>query len=186
MHIIPHNLLSDEHVWAHSCCLTPPIGQEKVPHDEAHGGCCDVFVRGLGRRLLVNFGLLDCCFLTIYLFIYFVQNFHCIIKLWHSFLCHYSSFVWDLVPAHLVFMFAPGLVTLKSECDNSLLPFLVIVPITIASIWTFCNVMTELNTSIAKPLWMWLVVFAISLLEYLLEDFDYEGHLLIIKLGGVN
>jgi hypothetical protein len=35
-----------------------PIGQEQVPHDEAHGGCCDVFVRGLGRRLLVNFGLL--------------------------------------------------------------------------------------------------------------------------------
>jgi hypothetical protein len=27
MHIIPHNLLSDEHVWAHPCCLTPP--QEK-------------------------------------------------------------------------------------------------------------------------------------------------------------
>jgi hypothetical protein len=24
MHIIPHNLLSDERVWAHSCCLTPP------------------------------------------------------------------------------------------------------------------------------------------------------------------
>jgi hypothetical protein len=23
MHIIPHNLLSDEHMWAHSCCLTP-------------------------------------------------------------------------------------------------------------------------------------------------------------------
>jgi hypothetical protein len=23
-HIIPHNLLSDEHVWAHFCCLTPP------------------------------------------------------------------------------------------------------------------------------------------------------------------
>jgi hypothetical protein len=27
-HIIPHNLLSDEHVWAHSCCLTPP--HEKI------------------------------------------------------------------------------------------------------------------------------------------------------------
>jgi hypothetical protein len=26
-HIIPHNLLSDDHVWAHPCCLTPP--QEK-------------------------------------------------------------------------------------------------------------------------------------------------------------
>jgi hypothetical protein len=23
MHIIPHNLLSDERMWAHSCCLTP-------------------------------------------------------------------------------------------------------------------------------------------------------------------
>jgi hypothetical protein len=24
MHIIPHNLLSDERMWPHSCCLTPP------------------------------------------------------------------------------------------------------------------------------------------------------------------
>jgi hypothetical protein len=24
VHIIPHNLLSNEHVWAHPCCLTPP------------------------------------------------------------------------------------------------------------------------------------------------------------------
>ena len=37
----------------------PPTGQEQVPQDEAHGGCCDVFVSGLGRRLPVNFGLLD-------------------------------------------------------------------------------------------------------------------------------
>jgi hypothetical protein len=35
MHIIPHNLLSYERIWAHSCCLTPPIGQEQVPQDEA-------------------------------------------------------------------------------------------------------------------------------------------------------
>jgi hypothetical protein len=40
-----------------------PTGQEQVPQDEAHGGCCDVFVRGLGRRLPVNFGLLDRCLL---------------------------------------------------------------------------------------------------------------------------
>jgi hypothetical protein len=40
-------------------------GQEQVPQDEARGGCCDVFVRGLGRRLRVNFGLLDRCILTI-------------------------------------------------------------------------------------------------------------------------
>jgi hypothetical protein len=34
MHIIPHNLLSDEHVWAHSCCLTPPRGEEHVVEEE--------------------------------------------------------------------------------------------------------------------------------------------------------
>jgi hypothetical protein len=28
--------------------------------------------------------------------------------MWHSILCHESSYVWDLVPAHLVIMFAPG------------------------------------------------------------------------------
>jgi hypothetical protein len=28
-----------------------PTGQEQVPQDEAHGGCCDEFVRGLGHRL---------------------------------------------------------------------------------------------------------------------------------------
>jgi hypothetical protein len=35
--------------------LTPP-GQELVPQDEKHEGCRDEFVRGLGRRLLVNYG----------------------------------------------------------------------------------------------------------------------------------
>jgi hypothetical protein len=34
MHIIPHNLLSDEHVWAHSCSLTPPTGEEQVVKEE--------------------------------------------------------------------------------------------------------------------------------------------------------
>jgi hypothetical protein len=43
--------------------VLPSTGQEQVPHDDALGGCCDVFVRGLGRRLRVNFGLLDRCFL---------------------------------------------------------------------------------------------------------------------------
>jgi hypothetical protein len=43
--------------------VSPPTGQEHVPQDEAREGCCDVFVRGLGRRLPVNFGLLDRCLL---------------------------------------------------------------------------------------------------------------------------
>jgi hypothetical protein len=35
MHIIPHDLLSYERMWAHSCCLTPPhIGEEQVVQEE--------------------------------------------------------------------------------------------------------------------------------------------------------
>jgi hypothetical protein len=38
MHIIPHNLLSDEQVWAHPCGLTtpppPPTGEEPVVEEE--------------------------------------------------------------------------------------------------------------------------------------------------------
>jgi hypothetical protein len=36
--------------------LTFPPGQEQVPLDEAHEGCYDEFVSGLGRCLLVNYG----------------------------------------------------------------------------------------------------------------------------------
>jgi hypothetical protein len=43
--------------------VSHPTGQEQVPQDEAHGGCYDEFVSGLGRRLPVNFGLLDRCLL---------------------------------------------------------------------------------------------------------------------------
>jgi hypothetical protein len=35
----------------------PPTGQEEVLQDETHRGCCDEFVRGLGRCLPVNFGV---------------------------------------------------------------------------------------------------------------------------------
>jgi hypothetical protein len=37
--------------------VSHPTSPEQVPQDEAHGGCCDEFVRGLDRRLLVNFGV---------------------------------------------------------------------------------------------------------------------------------
>jgi hypothetical protein len=36
MHIFSHNLLSDEDVWAHPCCLTPPTGEDQVVHVEPH------------------------------------------------------------------------------------------------------------------------------------------------------
>jgi hypothetical protein len=56
MHIIPQNLLSDECMWAHPCCTHIPLGQEQVLQDKEHEGCRDEFVRGLGRRLPVNYG----------------------------------------------------------------------------------------------------------------------------------
>jgi hypothetical protein len=34
MHIIPHDLLSYERMWAHPCYLTPPIGEEQVVEEE--------------------------------------------------------------------------------------------------------------------------------------------------------
>jgi hypothetical protein len=55
MRIIPHNLLSDERMWAHPCCTHIPPCQEYVPLDEAHEGCCDEFASGLDRHLPVNF-----------------------------------------------------------------------------------------------------------------------------------
>jgi hypothetical protein len=56
MHIIAHNLLSDERMWAHPYCACIPLGQEQVPQYEAHKGCCDEFVSGLVRCLPVNYG----------------------------------------------------------------------------------------------------------------------------------
>jgi hypothetical protein len=76
--------------WTYvSSLLLPhtPTGQEQVPQDEAHRGCYDEFVSGLGHRLPVNFGLLD------RVFIYFVESPYYIVKMWHSFLYHYSSYV---------------------------------------------------------------------------------------------
>jgi uncharacterized protein YggT (Ycf19 family) len=58
-----------------------PTGEEHVPQDEVLGECCDVFVRDLGRRLPVNFGLLDHRLLIMYIFIYFVQNSYYIVKM---------------------------------------------------------------------------------------------------------
>jgi hypothetical protein len=58
MHIIPHNLLSDECMWAHPCCTHIPQVKEQVLQDKEHEGCHDEFVRGLDHRLPVNCG---CC-----------------------------------------------------------------------------------------------------------------------------
>jgi hypothetical protein len=49
----------------------PPTGQGQVPQDEAYGGCCVVFVRGLGHRLLVDFLALRTDFRSCYIYLLF-------------------------------------------------------------------------------------------------------------------
>jgi hypothetical protein len=111
MHIIPHNLLSDEHVWAH-----PSVSH---PHRSRIGTtgwgawwmmwCVRERSRSSSPSQLWVAGSLSPYDVINYLF--------CTELLLHSFLYHDSSYVWDLVPAHLVIMFAPG--SLKPECDKS-------------------------------------------------------------------
>jgi hypothetical protein len=36
MHIISHNLLSYDLLWAHSCDINPPTGDEQVVEEEPH------------------------------------------------------------------------------------------------------------------------------------------------------
>jgi hypothetical protein len=118
MHIIPHNLLSDERMLAHSCCLTPP---HRSRTGTTEWGAWRMLRRVRERsRSSSPSQLWFAGPLSPYnVIIYFVQNSCYVVKMWHSILCHDSSYVWDLVPAHLVIMFAPGLWTLKSGCDRS-------------------------------------------------------------------
>jgi hypothetical protein len=108
MHIIPHNLLSDERVWAHPCCTRIPLGQEQVPHDE--------FVRGLDRRLLVNYGcwvvvFVWCKYLTIlYRTPLYIKDVTFVFVPWSHHMCEtWSEHTFDS---------RPGL-PLKSGCDRS-------------------------------------------------------------------
>jgi hypothetical protein len=67
-----------------------------------------------------------------------------------------------------------------------LLPFLVIIPITITCIWTFSNKITGLTTPVANPLGAGFVVLPLPLFEDLLEDLDDKSHLLVVELGCVD
>jgi hypothetical protein len=61
--------------------------------------------------------------------------------MWHSILCHESSYVWDLVPAHLVIMFAPGFLTPKIQVWHSGSKLSSVWPYIVASLW--CSTWTE-------------------------------------------
>jgi hypothetical protein len=67
-----------------------------------------------------------------------------------------------------------------------LLPFLVVVPITVTCIWIFCNKVTELTTPVANPLKTGFVVLSLPLLQDLPEALDDKSHFLVVELGGVD
>jgi hypothetical protein len=67
-----------------------------------------------------------------------------------------------------------------------LLPFLVVISVTITCIWTFSNIVTRLTTPVANPLEAGFVLLPLPLLEDLPEALNDKSHFLIVKLGGVN
>jgi hypothetical protein len=67
-----------------------------------------------------------------------------------------------------------------------LLPFLVVVPVTIICIWTFSNIVTRLTAPVANPFGAGFVVLPLPLLEDLLEALNNKSHIFIVKLGGIN
>jgi hypothetical protein len=68
------------------------------------------------------------------------------------------------VPLHSYVRLATLLLVVVLLLLQLLLPFLVIVPVTITCIWTYSNTMTELTTPVANPLGAGFVVLPLPLL----------------------
>jgi hypothetical protein len=64
-----------------------------------------------------------------------------------------------------------------------LLPFLIVVHVTVTCMRTFCNKVTGLTTHVANPLRMGFVVLPLSLLEDLPKALYDKSHLLVVELG---
>jgi hypothetical protein len=113
MHIIPHKLLSDERMWAHPCCT-----HIQVKNRYHKISMKDVVMSSWKVSTVVSQSIMmveDHCHYMVKLFSNFVQNSYYIIKMWHWFLYHESSYVWDLILPHI--WDAPEF-ALKFECDN--------------------------------------------------------------------
>jgi hypothetical protein len=62
-----------------------------------------------------------------------------------------------------------------------LLPFLVVVPVTITCIWTFSNIVTGLTTPVANPLGAGFVILPFPLLEDLLKALNDKSYFVVVK-----
>jgi hypothetical protein len=67
-----------------------------------------------------------------------------------------------------------------------LLPFLVVVPVTVTCIWTFSYKVTRLTTPVANPLGAGFIVISLPLFEDLSKALDDKSHLLVVKLVGID
>jgi hypothetical protein len=75
-------------------------------------------VSGLGHFLTVNFG----CWIVVFIwcnFYLFCTELRYILMMWHSFMYHESSYVWDLILAHMVIIRTRVLAPLKPGCDTA-------------------------------------------------------------------
>jgi hypothetical protein len=77
------------------------------------------------------------------------------------------------------------LLVVVSFLFHFLLPFLVVVPVTVTCIWTFSYKVTGLTTHVANPLGAGFVVLPLPLFEDLPKALDDKSHLLNVELGGV-
>jgi hypothetical protein len=117
LHMSPHRRWAHAHyspqlverwMYVSSPLLYLPQVNDRYNQDEEHEGWHDEFVRGLGCHLPVNYGCGGSSSSYDVIFSYFLQNPYHTIKMWHWFLYHESSYVWDLIlpqiwDAHQVF-----------------------------------------------------------------------------------
>jgi hypothetical protein len=69
MHIIPHNLLSHEHVWAHPCCLTPSHRRRTGGSRGATQRGVRLDLGGVSQLTLWREGWTLVCFIFIFYFV---------------------------------------------------------------------------------------------------------------------
>jgi hypothetical protein len=115
VHIIPHNLLSDEHVWAHPCCLTPPHRRRTCGSRGATQRGVWLDLGGVSQLTLWRQGGTLVCFLFIFYFVRLslCNNYSGNIVTFISIHCYYMCcLLWRIYEMY------PAL-SLKSGCDNN-------------------------------------------------------------------
>jgi hypothetical protein len=112
-HTIPHNLLSDEHVWAHPCCLTPPHEKNRW-FNRSHASRNSIWSRWRLPVDLRQGWSLVCLYLSfIFVRLPLCNKYYDYCDIYLYTLCYYiCCLLWRMYEMH------PAL-SLKPECDRS-------------------------------------------------------------------